>query len=106
VTILVLLFCALIEDMLIRLAQAEILAIKWQLGEAGELQRRSRLASIVVVSADYIRSSNGSFLLYAALLARQQILRRVVVDECYVAITADLWRLKLARLRDLRLLAC
>ena len=105
-TILVVPFRALVEDMLVRLAEAKIQAIEWQPGEAGELQRRSRLASIVVVSANYVRSADGSFLSYAALLARQQILRRVVVDECHVAITADLWRPKLARLRDLRLLAC
>ncbi|EMD58099.1 hypothetical protein COCSADRAFT_50959, partial [Bipolaris sorokiniana ND90Pr] len=52
VTILVVPFRALIEDMLVRLAQANIQAIEWQPGEIGELQRRSRLASVVVVSAD------------------------------------------------------
>jgi hypothetical protein len=69
-----------------------------------ELQRCSAVASVMLVSADYIDSSE--FLSYAALLAQQQILRRVVVDKCYTAITANLWRPKLARLKDVRLLPC
>ena len=48
----------------------------------------------------------ASFSLYAALLAQQQVLRRVVIDECHTAITADSWRPKLARLKDVRLLSC
>ena len=69
VIILVLPFRALIEDMLVRLAHAQIQAVEWQLGVAGELQSRSSLASVVLVSADYVGSSDGSFLSYAALLA-------------------------------------
>jgi hypothetical protein len=45
------------------------------------------LASIMLVSADYV--SSREFLFYTALLAQQQILCRVVVDECYTAIIAD-----------------
>jgi hypothetical protein len=34
------------------------------------------------------------------------VLRRVVIDECYVAITADSWRTALRKLKDVRLLQC
>jgi hypothetical protein len=60
----------------------------------------------VLVSADYVGNCSGQFLSYAALLARQGVLRRVVVDECHVAITADSWRAALRRLKDIRLLPC
>jgi replicative superfamily II helicase len=106
VTILVLPFRALIEDMLVRLAQAGISAVEWQPGLQEQLQRCSTLASIVLVSADYVGSSDGEFLSYAALLAQQQILRRIVIDECHTAITAASWRPKLAWLKDVRLLSC
>jgi superfamily II DNA helicase RecQ len=72
VTMLVLPFRALIEDLLVRLGQAGIQAIEWQPSVQGELQRRSAVASVMLVSADYINSSE--FLSYAALLAQQQIL--------------------------------
>jgi superfamily II DNA helicase RecQ len=106
VTILVLPFRALIEDMLVRLQRAGITAAEWQPGAHNELENRRMLASVVLVSADHVGSSSGQFLSYAALLAQQQILRRVVVDECHTAITADSWRPKLTKLRDVRLLPC
>jgi superfamily II DNA helicase RecQ len=106
VTILVLPFRALIEDMLVRLQGAGITAAEWQPGAHNELENRRMLASVVLVSADHVGSSSGQFLSYAALLAQQQILRRVVVDECHTAITADSWRPKLTKLRDVRLLPC
>jgi superfamily II DNA helicase RecQ len=37
---------------------------------------------------------------------QQQILRRIVIDECHTAITAASWRPKLAQLKDVRLLSC
>jgi hypothetical protein len=101
---LVLPFRALIEDLLVRLGQAGIKAIEWQPEVHRALQQRYTLASVMLVSADYVGSRE--FLSYAALLAQQQILCRVVVDECYTAYTADLWRPTLAKLKDVRLLPC
>jgi superfamily II DNA helicase RecQ len=106
VTILVVPFRALIEDMLVRLCEAGVKAIEWQAGAEGDYQNRRTPASIVLVSADYVGSCSGQFLSYAALLARQGVLRRVVIDECHVAITADSWRTALRRLKDVRLLPC
>jgi superfamily II DNA helicase RecQ len=60
----------------------------------------------VLVSADYVGKCSGQFLSYAALLARQGVLRRVVINECHLAITADSWRTTLRRLKDVRLLPC
>jgi hypothetical protein len=67
VTMLVLLFCVLIEDLLVRLGQARIKAIEWQPKVHRALQQRYTLASVMLVSADYI--SSREFLFYAALLA-------------------------------------
>jgi superfamily II DNA helicase RecQ len=88
VTILVLPFRALIKDLLIRLTQASISTVEWLPSLQEQLQRYSTLASIVLISADYIGSSNSKFLSYAALLTQQQILRRIVIDEYHTAITA------------------
>jgi predicted ribonuclease YlaK len=87
VTMLVLPFRALIKDLLIRLGQASIKAIEWQPSVQRALQQRSMLTSVMLISADYIGSRE--FLSYTALLAQQQILRRVIIDECHTAITAD-----------------
>jgi superfamily II DNA/RNA helicase len=106
VTILIMPFRALVEDMLVRLHKAGIKAVEWQAGAEGDYQNRRTPASIVLVSADYVGNCGGQFLSYAALLARQGVLRRVVVDECHIAITADSWRTALRKLKDIRLLPC
>jgi hypothetical protein len=102
--VLVLPFRAIIKDLLVRLGKAGIKAVEWQPSVQRALQQRYTLASVMLVSANYV--SSREFLSYTALLAQQQILRRVVVDECYIAYTADLWRPTLARLKDIRLLLC
>jgi superfamily II DNA helicase RecQ len=106
VTILIMPFRALVEDMLIRLHRASVKAVEWQAGAEGEYENRRTPASIVLVSADHVGNYSGQFLSYAALLARQGVLRRVVIDECHVAITADSWRTALRNLKDIRLLLC
>jgi hypothetical protein len=67
VTVLVLPFCALIEDLLIRLGKAGIKAVEWQPSVQRALQQRYTLASVMLVSADYVGSRE--FLSYIALLA-------------------------------------
>lgn len=106
ITILVVPYRALIQDMLVRLGQASIQAAEWKSGVEGDYQNRRTLAAIVLVSADHVGSSSRQFLSYASLLARQGVLRRVVIDESHVAITADSWRTKLRNLKDIRLLPC
>ncbi|KAF1829002.1 hypothetical protein BDW02DRAFT_613307, partial [Decorospora gaudefroyi] len=74
VTILILPFRALIEDMLVRLRKASIKGMEWQAGAEGDYLNRRTPASVVVVSADYVGCSSGQFLSYASLLARQGVL--------------------------------
>jgi hypothetical protein len=50
--------------------------------------------------------SSGNFISYAGMLSSKGLLRRVVVDECYLVFTLSDWRLKLAKLKSLRLLPC
>jgi superfamily II DNA helicase RecQ len=106
VTILIMPFRALVEDMLVRLHKASVKAVEWQAGAEGEYENRRMPVSIVLISADHVGYYSGQFLSYAALLARQGVLRRVVIDECHVAITADLWLTALRNLKDIRLLLC
>jgi superfamily II DNA helicase RecQ len=75
--------------------------IEWKHG-------KSSLASVVVVSADAAgdTTSNSNFIRYANMLSSKGLLRRVVVDECYLIITSSDWRPKLALLKNLWLLPC
>jgi len=44
------------------------------------------LVAVVIVSADVVEDvvSSGNFLSYASMLSSKGLLRRVVVDECYL----------------------
>ncbi|KAF2023519.1 hypothetical protein EK21DRAFT_13467, partial [Setomelanomma holmii] len=66
VTILVVLFRALIEDMLARLCSAGVKAVEWPAGAEGNYQNRRTPALIVLVSADYVGKQSSQFLWYAA----------------------------------------
>jgi superfamily II DNA helicase RecQ len=96
-TVVVVPFRALVNDMLARLKAARIDHLEWRPGETNP-------AAVVVVSADMV--SGTGFLVYASGLAERGHLRRVVVDECHLTLTASVWRPKLAQLRDLRVLDC
>ena len=106
VTIVVLPYRALIGDMLARIRTAGLSCAEWR--PDGHLQEDNyRLgAEIVLVSADVVGTKSGLFLTYAALLERQGVLRRVVLDECHVVVTSDHWRTSLRLVSDLRLLSC
>jgi superfamily II DNA helicase RecQ len=97
VTILVVPYRALIEDLVQRISRSGIECVEWT-------QAQTHPAPIVVASADV--AGSPSFLQYALLLNEKKALRRVVIDECHLVITSSHWRPKLARLRDLRLLSC
>jgi superfamily II DNA helicase RecQ len=101
VTVVVVPYRALIEDLVMRIRQSGIDCMEWKHGE-------NNPASVVVVSADVAGdiTSNGNFIGYAGLLQTKGLLRRVVVDECHLIFTSSDWRPKLALLKNLRLLAC
>ena len=97
VSVVVVPFRALVNDMLQRLKAAQIDHLEWRPGETNP-------AAVVVVSADMV--SGTGFLAYASALAERGHLRRVVVDECHLTLTSSIWRPKLAQLQDLRVLRC
>jgi superfamily II DNA helicase RecQ len=83
VTVVFVLYWALIEDLVKQICECGIDCIEWKHGD-------SNPALVVVVSADVAGdiTSNGNFLGYARLLKNKGLLRRVVVDECYLLFTS------------------
>jgi superfamily II DNA or RNA helicase len=98
VTVVVVPFRALVNDLLQRLQRARIDHLEWRPG------RPNGAPAVVVVSADLVATSG--FMTYAVGLAESGHLRRVVVDECHLSLTLNDWRPKLARLGDLRVIGC
>ena len=101
VTVVVVPYRALIEDLVSRIRNCGIDCIEWKHGE-------SNPASVVVVSADVAGdiTSNSNFLGYARLIKDKRLLQQVVVDECHLLFTARHWRANLLKVKNLRLLGC
>jgi superfamily II DNA helicase RecQ len=101
VTVVVVPYRALIEDLVARIQESGVDCMEWKHGE-------NNPASVVVVSADLAGdiTSNDNFIGYAGLLQTKGLLRRVVVDECHMIFTSSDWRPKLALPKNLRPLAC
>jgi superfamily II DNA helicase RecQ len=101
VTVVVVPYRALIEDLVSRICDSGVDCIEWKHGE-------SNPASVVVVSADVVGNltSNGNFLGYARLLQGKGLLQRIVIDECHLVLTARHWRENLLKVKNLRLLGC
>ena len=99
VTVVVVPYRALIEDLVKRICDCGVDCIEWKHGD-------SNPASVVVVSADVVGdiTSNGNFLGYARLLKNKGLLRRVVIDECHLLFTSRHWRENLLKVKNLRLL--
>jgi hypothetical protein len=97
VTIVVVLFCALVDDLLQWLSWTGIDCLEWTYGEVNA-------TSIVVISANM--AGDWRFLDYASLLIRQQHLQQVVIDEYYLAFTSSDYQPKLAYLKRLWSLHC
>jgi superfamily II DNA or RNA helicase len=101
VTVVIVPYRALIEDLVDRIHKYGVDCIEWKHGE-------SNPASVVVVSADKAGdvSSNGNFLGYAQVLKGKGLLQRIVVDECHLVLTARHWRKKLLKVKNLQVLGC
>lgn len=97
VTIVVVPFRALINDLKTRLVRADIEHLEWKHGEVNP-------AAVVVVSADI--AGSWGFLTYASLLNQKGLLRRVVIDECHLTYTSSNYRPKLTQLKTIRTLSC
>jgi superfamily II DNA helicase RecQ len=93
VTIVVVPYRALLDNLVATARQAKIDCIEYRPGEQNP-------AALVFVSADFVAGSQ--FLSYAQLLSAKGILRRVFVDESHLTFTASDWRPKLAQVRAVR----
>jgi superfamily II DNA helicase RecQ len=101
VTVVVVPYRALIEDLVQRISDCGVDCMEWKHGNTNP-------ASVVVVSADVAGdiTSNGNFLGYAQLLKGKGLLQRIVLDECHLVLTARHWRENLLKVKNLRLLGC
>jgi superfamily II DNA or RNA helicase len=93
VTIVVVPYRALVNNLVTTAKKARIDCIEYRPGEQNP-------AALVFVSADFV--AEGQFLSYAQLLSAKGILRRVFVDESHLTFTASDWRPKLAEVRAVR----
>ncbi|CAA9965124.1 RecQ family helicase [Pyrenophora teres f. maculata] len=101
VTVVVVPFRALLLNLMERVLATGVTCAEWKGMETPP-------TPLLFVSADVAGdiTSQGNFLAYAGILQTQGLLRRVVVDECHLIITASDWRPKLAQLKNLRFLSC
>jgi superfamily II DNA helicase RecQ len=93
VTIVVVPYRALLDNLLKTAKDARIDCIEYRPGEQNP-------AALVFVSADF--AGGSQFLSYAQLLSVKGVLRRVFVDESHLTFTASDWRPKLAEVRAVR----
>jgi superfamily II DNA helicase RecQ len=93
VTIVIVLFRALINKLVNTAKEAGINSVEWHLGLTDP-------ATLVFISVDKI--IGDGFLSYAELLKDKGLLRRVFVDKCHLTFTASDWRLKLVAVRSVR----
>jgi superfamily II DNA helicase RecQ len=82
ITVVVVLYRALITDLVTRICRSGIKCIEWK-------HRKTNPASVVVVSANIAGDilGDGNFLSYARLLCSKGVLQQVVVDEYYLIYT-------------------
>lgn len=93
VTIVIVPFRALINNLVETARNAGIDSIEWRHGETDP-------ATLIFISADKILGSG--FLSYAELLREKGLLRRIFVDECHLTFTASDWRPRLVAVRSVR----
>jgi superfamily II DNA or RNA helicase len=80
VTIVIIPYCALLDNLLVTAKRANINYIEYA-------PRERNLAALVFVSIDIAGSSE--FLSYTQLLSMKGVLRRVFIDECYLIFIAS-----------------
>jgi superfamily II DNA helicase RecQ len=99
VTVVVVPYQALIENLVERIQECGIECMEWKHGE-------NNPASVVIISADVAGDikSKGNFLGYARMLKAKGLLHQIVIDECHLVFTARNWQEKLLAMKNLRLL--
>jgi superfamily II DNA helicase RecQ len=101
VTVVIVPYRALIDNLIDRIRKCGIDCIEWTRSE-------SRRASIIVVSADVAGDieGGGNFLGFATMLKAKGVLQRIVIDECHLVFTSTYWRKNLLTVKNLRVLGC
>jgi superfamily II DNA helicase RecQ len=101
VTVVVVPYRALMDNLVARIQKSRVKCIEWKHSKVNP-------ASVVVVSADVAGdiTSNSNFVAYTGLLLQRGLLQRVVVDKCHLVFMSDDWQPKLALLKNLQLLGC
>ena len=93
IIVLVVPLVSLYRDMLRRIKEISIDHLEWRPGESQE-------AALVLVSAK--AASSKGFIKYAQRLIAEQKLDRIVIDECYLTMTAAKYRLSMVELTAIR----
>ena len=83
VTVVVVPYRALIENLVKQVQKCGIECIEWKHSE-------NNSASVVIISADVASNikSNSNFLGYARMLKAKGLLRQIVINKCYLVFTA------------------
>jgi superfamily II DNA helicase RecQ len=84
VTVVVMPYQALIDNLVAQIQKSRIECIEWKHGKVNP-------ASVVVVSTNVAGdiTSNSNFIAYAGLLLQKGLLQRVVVDKCHLVFTSS-----------------
>jgi superfamily II DNA helicase RecQ len=104
VSIVVVPFVALMEDLASRAREFGIDCLKWLPAAETGRDERQRIARLVVVSADQVESSE--FRAYADGLRARGVFKRIFVDECHTIIMDAGYRGRLAGLKGLYRYEC
>ena len=106
VSIVVIPFVALSDDLIARARSFGIDCVRWRLAEEEGREAGSlvRVASLVVVSAD--QASSQEFSCYVDALRSRRLLRRIFIDECHTIIIDVGYRERLTELKGLYRFDC
>ena len=92
-------FTALMDDLVVRACKSGIDCIRWTPGRLQEDELPTRVARIVVVSADI--EGVEQFQNYVGSLRDRKLLRRIFMNEAHTIIIDVSYRKKLDRIKEL-----
>jgi superfamily II DNA helicase RecQ len=104
VSVVVVPFVALIDDIVRRARDLGIDCLRWASAAAQAREHPQRVPQLLVVSADV--AGTDEFVVHADMLRSQGRLRRIFVDECHTAITDIEYRERLKALGGVRRYRC
>ncbi len=104
VSIVVVPFVALIDDLVTRAKEAGIDCLRWASAAAQAREHPQRLPQLLVVSADV--ASTDEFIVHADMIRARGRLRRIFIDECHTVIMDVGYRRRLEELRGVHRYGC